>query len=196
MAGSNLGMIRRNKRILILLYFTIGLMLKMLATETEAPAFDIPEIKDIRIDGKRGDWSKKGLRVETMAGESGEVQFPQDGLGPRPDCASRRLPLPVLSFPTLQKTFRHQPQGLPPPETHDSLTLLGGTLSAIFQGGELLCCLFKKCNRCGRGWQPSSSSLPFQLSPSFPPLLGVAGLASRPYLSGGTKPICLIQILQ
>ncbi len=48
------------------------------AAATESPVFDIPEIKGITIDGKGADWGGKGFRVETLAGESGEVGAPKD----------------------------------------------------------------------------------------------------------------------
>jgi len=42
------------------------------------PVFDIPRIDGVTIDGKAGDWGEKGFRVETLAGQSGEVRQPQD----------------------------------------------------------------------------------------------------------------------
>ncbi len=55
-----------------------ALALGLSASAMESPVFDIPKIHGVTVDGKGDDWGAKGFRVETLAGESGEVCAPKD----------------------------------------------------------------------------------------------------------------------
>lgn len=59
-----------------------ALLLALLALRpsysADSPAFDVPQIADIKIDGKADDWGDKGLKVETICDVAGRCRPPKD----------------------------------------------------------------------------------------------------------------------
>lgn len=40
----------------------------------ETPLFDVPRLTGVIVDGKTDDWGRRGLAVETMTSQNGEVR--------------------------------------------------------------------------------------------------------------------------
>src|SRR5260221_9982895 len=47
--------------------------LRATAADDWPPVYDIPELKDIKIDGDGGDWKDRGFRIEALAPTDGRI---------------------------------------------------------------------------------------------------------------------------
>src|SRR3954471_20445023 len=58
---------------LLIVIFLLAVSLRATAAEDWPPVYNIPELKDITIDGDGGDWKDQGFRIEALAPADGKI---------------------------------------------------------------------------------------------------------------------------
>src|SRR3954465_6879672 len=58
---------------LLIVIFLLAVSLRATAAEDWPPVYNIPELKDITIDGDGSDWKDQGFRIEALAPAEGKI---------------------------------------------------------------------------------------------------------------------------